>query len=365
MRICFFGDARNVHVQRGAAGLADRGHDVFVVSRKPAEIAGVTVEVFAVPPPSLGNLRRWDARRDRQLRGYLRRFDVVLVCFLDDWGFKPEIMSAGCLVAFPFGSDIVHPPGSPPLPPELTARRVELLHHAHAIATAGPRFARIVAQYAQLPLDRVDVMPIGVDLDLFRPRRRPADRDERVLKVGFFKGFRRVYGAPYLMRAMPTVLEELPHVRFELIGDGPELLLCKQMAGLYGVESAVRWRAPQPHRNLPNFLDRWDLSVIPSLCESFGVAALESAAMQVPVIASDVGGLPDTVLHDETGLLVPAQAPEALADALITLLHNKQRRLQMGLFGRAFVQQRFAWPNILEEWEKVLRRARDQATLMV
>ena len=137
------------------------------------------------------------------------------------------------------------------------------------------------------------------------------------------------------------------------------------MTGLYEVESAVNWHRNQPHRNLPNFLAGWDLTAIPSLCESFGVAALESAAMQVPVVASDVGGLPDTVLHEQTGLLVSPQAPEALADALITLLIDTPRRRMMGLTGRAFVKERYEWDTVLRQWETVFEKARDRAAVMV
>lgn len=365
MKICLFGDLECVHVQRAAPGLAAQGHAVHVCCHHPSKLPGVTVEKFAVPSPSLRNPRRWQNRQDSYLKGFLRKFDVVVVCFLSDWGLTPEIMEHGCLVAFPFGSDIVPPPGEDPPSASLTAARLALLRNASAIGAAGPRFAAMVARFAGLAPERVDLMPIGVDTELFKPQPPARDGVIRSPRVGFFKGFRRVYGAPYLVRAIPSVLGEVPHARFDFIGDGPELLLSKQMAGLYEAEAAVNWHRAQPHRNLPNFLAGWDLTAIPSLCESFGVAALESAAMQVPVVASDVGGLPDTVLHEQTGLLVPPQAPEALADALITLLTDTPRRRLMGLAGRAFVKERYEWDTVLRQWETVFEKARDRATAMV
>ena len=365
MKICLFGDLECVHVQRAATGLAAQGHTVHVCCHHPAELPGVTVEKFAVPGPSLRYPRRWQQRQQTYLKRYLRKFDVVLVCFLSDWGFTPEIIEQGCLVAFPFGSDIVPPPGEDPPSASLTTARLALLRGARAIGTAGPRFAAVVARFAGIAPECIDLMPIGVDTELFKPRPAGQNGVLSPLRVGFFKGFRRVYGAPYLVRAIPTVLEVVPQARFDFIGDGPELLLSKQMTGLYGVEAAVNWHRPQPHRNLPNFLAGWEVSVIPSLCESFGVAALESAAMQVPVVASDVGGLPDTVLHEQTGLLVPPQAPEALADALITLLQDTPRRRMMGLTGRAFVKEHYEWDNVLRKWEAVFEKARDRAAVMV
>jgi len=365
VRICLFGDAQSIHLQRGATGLAGLGHDVHVVCHKTADIPAVTTERFAVPGPGLTNPRRWEARQDHYLRGFLRRFDVVVVCFLQDWGFTPEVMRSGCLVAWPFGSDIVPPPGEDPPSDALTANRVAVLRHAHGVGAFGPRFAATIAHYAQIPKSRVDPMPLGVDLELFQRPRQSARVGEQPLRVGFFKGFRQVYGAPYLMRAIPTVVENFPLVRFDMVGDGPDLLLCKQMAGLYGVEAYVHWHDRQPHHNLPNFLAGWALSVVPSVCESFGLAALESQAMQVPVVASEVGGLPDTVRHEETGLLVPPQAPEALADALLTLLRDKPRRQAMGLAGRALVQRHYEWQAVLRQWVQVFEKALDRARVMV
>ena len=105
--------------------------------------------------------------------------------------------------------------------------------------------------------------------------------------------------------------------------------------------------------------------MIPSLRESFGAAALESSAMCVPVIASDVGGLPDTVRDGETGLLVPPGSPEALADAIVALLSDDQRRRRMGMAGREWVRKNYSWSDALDQWERVLTRACDRASVMV
>ncbi|MBU0716928.1 MAG: glycosyltransferase family 4 protein [Planctomycetes bacterium] len=365
MRICIFGDAQSVHLQRIVPGLIDRGVDVHVVTHKPAEISGVAVERFSVPPPSLTNLRTWHGRWLKCLREYMRRFDVVHVHFLADWGFTPEIMAEGCLVASPWGSDIVPPPGEGQPPRKLTDARVAMLRHAAMVTTWGPTFARTVAEFANIDESTIELLPLGVDLELFKPVERRFPRQSNLLRVGFYKGFREVYGASYLMRAMPAVVEVVPEVRFDMIGDGPQLAHCKMLAGLYGVEAHVNWVRRQPHRNIPNYLDGWDLTVIPSVCESFGAAALESSAMRVPVVASDVGGLPDTVEHGVTGLLVPPQAPEQLADAVITLLEDPELRQRMGAAGREMVEREYDWQAILDKWVATYGKARDRVFAVV
>ncbi len=357
MRVCIFGDARSVHVQRLAAGLAARGVSLHVVTHKPAEVPGATVEPFAVPRAAWSNPRRWDARRLRYLRSFAQRFDVVHIHFLHDWGFTGEMLDEGCFVVTPWGSDIVPPPGEG-LPTEpLRETRVRMLRSARKVTAWGSWFAGAVARFAGIEAERIERLPLGVDLHLFRPMAR-SPRDARAgHRVGFFKGFREVYGATFLVRAMPTVLVEFPRTQFHLIGDGPQLTACKQLAGRLGVDFSIQWIARQAHRNLPHHLAGWDLTVIPSLCESFGAAALESSAMEVPVVASRVGGLPETVRDGVTGTLVPPAAPEQLADGIIRMLNDSDLRRQMGASGRAMVAAEYEWGAILDRWVKVYAEA--------
>jgi glycosyltransferase involved in cell wall biosynthesis len=365
VKICVFGDARSVHVQRLAAGLSRRGVEVHVVCHKPADVPSATVERLSVPGPSPVNPRGWDGRRRRYLRGFLRRFDVVNVQFLHDWGFTPEIIEAGCFVATAWGSDIVPPPGEIPPSEQQVASRVALLRHADGVSAFGPTFARAVADFAAIDVDRVHLAPLGVDVKLFRPpRSRPSD-ETGAGTIGFFKGFRVVYNAPCLIRAIPIVLKALPATRFEFVGDGVQLDECKALAGELGVESAIAWIPRQAHHDLPEHLGRWDLTVIPSFYESFGVAALESSAAELPVVASDVGGLRDTVLNGKTGRLVTPNDPAAFARAIVELLENAPLRRQMGRAGRAFVEQQYDGERVMDQWVCLYETALDQACFMV
>jgi glycosyltransferase involved in cell wall biosynthesis len=338
---------------------------VHIVTHKPAVIPGVSVERFRIPGPTLANPRRWHRRWEQYLRGFLRGFDIVNVHFLCDWGFTPEIMNDGCLIASAWGSDIVPPPGEEPPSPDLTASRVMLLRNADTVTTCGPTFAAAVAKFAQIDVGCIDVVPFGVDLQLFTPGEATARQCPDPYRVGFFKGFRQVYGPTVLVRAIPLVLNELPDPRFDLVGDGPQLSECQTLAETLGVDSSVQWIPRQPHNDIPRLLTRWDLTVIASVYEAFGVAALESSAMGVPVVATDVGGLRDTVRHGETGLLIPAKSVEVLADAMVTLLRDGRRRLQMGQAGREWVRKHFDRRLVLDQWVHTYHRALDRASAMV
>jgi len=366
VKICLFGDATSIHIQQLAPGLSARGHTVHIVTHKPAEIRGATVERFSVPEASATNLRRWQGRLTNYLRGFVRRFDIVNIHFLSDWGFRfdPPLIERAALVATAWGSDIVDPPGETPASDELVELRQTLLRRADAVTVCGPTFAGMVAKYAGIDSGHVDVVPFGVDLELFRNRTFARAQARGSLTVGFFKGFRGVYGPTVLMEAIPLVLRRVPAARFDLVGDGIELAKCQNMAVSAGIEHAVRWIPRQPHEALPRLIESWELTVIPSVHEAFGVAALESSALEVPVVASDVDGLRDTVTHGETGLRVPRSDPKALADAIVALLEDAELRRQMGRAGRAMVEARYDWADVHDQWARFYERARESAAVM-
>lgn len=366
MRLCIFGDARAVHLRRAAAAFAARGASVHVVTGKPAEIPGASVERFLVPPANWRNPRRWVSRWRHYLSRFVREFDIVAIYFLHDWGFTTDIMNRGCVVVAPWGSDITPPPGEEMPDEALKEMRRELIRHAALVHAWGPWFAREIAGFAGIAMDNVRVLSPGVDLSLFDPDARGAVAGEGTgPTVGFFKGFRAVYGPRTLVAAMPLVRCRVPDVRFELIGDGPELHACQAMATELGVADACTWMAWQRQEFLPSRLSRWALTVMPSVCESFGIAALESGAMRVPVAASKVGGLIDAVADGETGLLVREGDSAGLAEAIVRLLRDSAMRNRLGNTGRTRVVAEFDWEQRSQQWYEAYSQAREHRCVMV
>lgn len=370
MKICLFGDAQSVHLYELARHLLRRGHVVCVLSHKSGTIPGVTVDRFHVPPPSLTNPRRWHGRWRHYLRGFLRRFDVINVQFLTDWGFTQELMERGCVVATAWGSDVVPPPGEGSPDERMVAARRRLVGSAAMVTACGATFAGMVAAFGGMARDAVEIVPFGVDLSRFcRPAHRRGGGDRAATStnplVGFYKGFREVYGALNWVRAMPLVVRDVPEVRFEMAGEGPQLEACRSLAQELEIDHAITWCGRVAHEAVPAMLSRWDVSVIPSLFEAFGVAALESSAMGAPVVATDVGGLRDTVRHGQTGLLVKPASAEALAQGVVRILQDRDLRASLARAGKAFVAENFAWDEVVRMWEGAYARAVDRVCTMV
>lgn len=139
-------------------------------------------------------------------------------------------------------------------------------------------------------------------------------------------------GFDVLLKAMPAVVESIPDVRLALIGEGPgrrtlEALIIQ--LGLSGIVMMYDFQRP---------LDRWlyaaDVVVVPSRYEPGGLVAREAMAAGCPVVASNVQGLAETILHGTTGLLVPPDDPQRLADTLKGLLSDPELRERFGAAAR-------------------------------
>ena len=345
MNVCILGDARSIHVDRISRGLAGRGVETTVITHHPVPLEGVNVLKFEVPGPGLRYPARWSKRRETYLKRIMRTHDVVQIHFLHDWGITAEIAAEGCLVVTPWGSDIQLPPELPPSPPDLVRGRVATVRMADAVIATCKTFAERIVSLAEIGWNRIRIVPKGVDTDLFKPGpSRP--RTDRI--VGYFKGFRPVNGPRYLVEAVPAVLRSCPGTRFEFVGTGPLLDECRALAAKLQVADAIRWLPPQRHDRMPAVMSRWSVVAVPALMEAFCIGALESAAMEIPVVASRVGGLVETVRDGLTGILVPPADPQSLARGIVELLEDQPRARSMGRAGRRVVREEYEWSDSLE-----------------
>jgi len=170
---------------------------------------------------------------------------------------------------------------------------------------------------ALAPGVQVEALANGVETDVFRrvEPTLPASERPRILIP------RRLFhknGVEFFVRALPEVLRAVD-VDAVFIGDGPEGPGLKALTEELGVSDRVTFLGKQDHASMPGLLSSGDLAVIPSLMEATSVAALESMACELPVLASNVGGLPE-IIDERVGGLFEAGNPEALARTVIETL---------------------------------------------
>lgn len=146
-------------------------------------------------------------------------------------------------------------------------------------------------------------------------------------------------GQDILLRATPRIRDAVPGVEIWLAGDGSHRAEYEAIARELGVGDTVRFLGFRS--DVPDLMAAADLAAVPSRSEGLGTAALEALAAGLAVVASDVGGLPDSVIPGETGELVAPENPVALADAVAGLLRDPERRAALGRAGRSLIEDQF------------------------
>ncbi len=222
-----------------------------------------------------------------------------------------------------------------------------------------------------LPPERIRVIVPGVDPDHFHPGVDGAPVRERlglgpdVPLVGMIARFQRVKGHDIFQDMARRVCAELPAARFVVAGENV-FGVAKDEA--YKRETLAAAQSDPLLRERLTYLGFWqdarqviaacDVVVCPSRFESLGMVHLESMAMARPVVSMDNGGPAETVVNGKTGFLVPPEAPDALADRVLTLLRDPALRARMGAAGRARVLAHFTAAGYAGAFAQLLENLR-------
>lgn len=209
-----------------------------------------------------------------------------------------------------------------------------------------------------VPPAKVSIVPCGVDVDTFKPASRAAARSQLGLPaVGpvilFVGRIEPLKGIDVLLRAVSHLDGDFRAL--VIGGDGKDLARKRELAALstqLGREEKVAFLDAVPHDQLPLYYNAADVCVVPSYYESFGLVAVEAMACGIPVIASRVGGLKETVQDGQTGYLVPWLCPEPFAERLELLLNNDALRRSLGREART-AAERYRWSEVAARVEDV------------
>lgn len=339
MRVVYLADAPYIHTQRWVRHFAQRGWDAHVISFRPAEIDGATVH-YIDGFESIGKARYVvHARRVRALIETLRP-DLLHALHLTSYGFLAGLSGFQPSIVSVWGTDVLEAPAVTPLHRWITRHA---LARAGAITATGLRLAE--ATLPHVPEGKpVTVIPYGVELDRFSPAAR-VDRGGRRVTIGAASRLSPEKGFEYLLRAVAALRDRGVELDVVLAGDGPSRAALERLTDECGLRAHVEFLGEVAHDDVPAVLQRLDIFAMPSTWEGFGVSALEASAMELPVVASNIHGIPDVVLGGETGLLLPPADVGALADAIALLAGDASLRSTMGAAGRAYVERAYRWQD--------------------
>jgi glycosyltransferase involved in cell wall biosynthesis/phosphoheptose isomerase len=210
--------------------------------------------------------------------------------------------------------------------------------------------------------ERISVVPCGVDLGVFGPDGPAEERDPELRRLLYVGRLVRRKGVGNAIEALPR----LPGVELVVVGGppredlgrDPEARRLAALAERRGVADRVRLRGRVPRERLPELIRSADAVVSVPWYEPFGIVPLEAMACGVPVIASAVGGMIDSVVDGRTGIHVPPRDPERLAEAAADLLADRERCRAYGRNGAKRAGRLYDWRRIggqvLAAYEEVL-----------
>lgn len=335
MRICFLCPADNAHIAKWSRYFTSAGHEVHVISFTEGSPDCAAVHVIPCGADTRsGDLRKltylFKGGEARKLLQSIRP-DIVNAHYATSYGMLAALSGWKRYILSVWGSDVYDFPRKSPV-------HRGMLRYALNKATALFSTSRVMASEASKYTNKpFEITPFGVDMELFSPGKR--NRTDSDFVIGTVKTLEKRYGIDYLLRATGLVHKERPDIpiRLRIAGKGADEAALKTLARECGVDSVTAWLGfitqEQAAREWANF----DLAVISSVSESFGVSAVEAQACGVPMIVSDTPGLTEATKPGETSIVVPRQNVRALADAIVSLYESPTKRAELGRAGRCYV----------------------------
>ncbi|KKS44887.1 hypothetical protein A2567_01875 [Candidatus Azambacteria bacterium RIFOXYD1_FULL_42_11] len=203
-----------------------------------------------------------------------------------------------------------------------------------------------------IPESKIRLVSLRVDLYLFNPNLWKSDFYTFGDKMGITIGYigRLIDG-----KGLEDLFEAISKLKFQILifGNGPLEAKLKKMAEDLNIADKVEWRGFMPYSKVSEALAQIDIFVYPSWHEGFGRSIMEAMAMEKPVVATNVGGIPDLVKDGENGFLVEPHKPEELAKKIKILTEDKELREKFGKAGRKWVAKNFEWNEGIKKFAQL------------
>ena len=224
---------------------------------------------------------------------------------------------------------------------------------SHGLTAVSKFLKRETVRDFTVPEERVEVIPNFIDIAVYRPGLVPSHRatlaPEGEKIVMHISNFRAVKRAEDVVSVFAKLTAKQPS-RLVLVGDGPERPRVLMRAEELGVRDRVMFLGK--HTSVHEVLSCADLFLLPSASESFGLVALEAMACGAPVVASNVGGLPEVIEHGTSGYMFDVGDIDAMAEAGLRILGDDEHWRSLSEAGRALAEERFSSERVVPQYER-------------
>ncbi len=344
MKICLLAPANNPHTQKLAYSLKHLRHEVFIYTFHPDHLEDINVykahPLYRLPGKANYFLSAI------HLSNFLKRLkpDILHAHYVSSYGVIGTLTGFHPFIISVWGMDIYNAPKNLLLRPLI---QYALFKADYVMSTSKTMYKQTRKYLKDKP---IAVTPFGIDFKKFYPRPKKSKK----FIIGTARILAPKYGIKYLIEAFTEFAGKISNTELLIAGQGPQQNELKQLCKRNNITDKVKFLGFVPPDQMPRFLCQLDVFCMPSIeeSESFGVAALEAQACGLPVIASDIGGLPETVQDNLSGFLVHPKNAQEISKKLYLLVKDTAllKRLSHGAI--QFVRENY-------DWEKNIKRIID------
>lgn len=237
-----------------------------------------------------------------------------------------------------------------------------LAHFTDRIIALTELVKRDFATYKVARPEKIAVIRSGLELDDYkkvdvdvRSKRDELKIGQDAILVGMIGRLEHVKGPEYFIEAAKLVIERFPKVNFLIVGEGALRNKLESRSKDLGISDKLiftGWR-----EDIPEILATLDILVLPSLNEAVGRILLEAGAFGIPVVATNIGGVPEIVRDNESGILIPPKDADRLAETIILLSEDKEKRQKMGKAAKNWVDDKFSAETMVDKISNLYQEA--------
>lgn len=346
MKICYLSDINSVHTHKWINFFKSKSYDIHVISLSPGEYEGVTVHSLEVNE----NLVRQKVesgkieylKKIRKVKKLVEEIkpDILHAHYATSYGLLGAMTNFHPFIISVWGSDVYEFPIKSFLHKSILKHN---LKKADYILSTSNVMKEETKKYTHKD---IKVTPFGVDTNKFIPPINEKKIKDEII-IGTIKSLEQLYGIEFLIRAFSKVknANENLVLKLRIGGRGSQEEYLKKLCIELDIDKDVTFLGFLSEKEVINEFQSFDIAVFPSIFESFGVAALEAQACEVPVVVSDAGGLMESTKPNVTSLVAKKESVDSLYNEIQKLVHNQKLRKDMGIAARKFVEENYDITN--------------------
>ena len=338
MKILFLSSASNRHTERWVNGLVNEGIEIILVS-----VHSITIDIdksvtyYQLSPKA--PFGYFLAKSELQRIIDIEKPDLLNAHYASGYGFLIRNLKNVKTFLSLWGSDVYL------FPNKSFLHKLLLIHNLKSATAIGSTSNCMLKQALSIYHHKLTYLtPFGINTDRFKPKSKSGSRSKLI--IGTIKGLEDVYGIDILIEVFNILIKKHDvDCELHIVGSGSKLNVYLKLVENYMLQNRVKFLGRFNEEEVIDKLNNIDIFCAFSRSESFGVAVLEAAAMEIPVVVSDAEGLVEVTEDGINGFVVQNNNIDIAVEKLLLLINNSSLRNEMGLKGREIVMRNYELKN--------------------